>query len=41
MGHGSIVSLEQSDNIAVLTLTRSNSLNIAGKHELLDALHRC
>ena len=34
------ISLEQSDNIAVLMLTRPYSLNIAGKHELLHTLRQ-
>lgn len=38
MSNISTVSLEQSNNIAILTLTRPNSLNIAGKHELLHTL---
>ncbi len=40
MGNDSTVLLEQSDSIAVLTLTRPYSLNIAGKHELLNTLHQ-
>jgi enoyl-CoA hydratase len=40
MNDVSTVSLKLSDHIAVLTLTRPYSLNIAGKHELLDTLRQ-
>ncbi len=38
MNHSSTISLEQVGTSAVLTLTRPYSLNIAGKHELLQTL---
>lgn len=40
MSNISTISLERSDTTAVLTLTRPYSLNIAGKHELLETLRQ-
>jgi enoyl-CoA hydratase len=40
MNHSSTISLEQVGTTAVLTLTRPYSVNIAGKHELLQTLRQ-
>jgi enoyl-CoA hydratase len=40
MSNLSTISLEQVGTTAVLTLTRPYSLNIAGKHELLETLRQ-